>query len=189
MNSRRRSTLLMIVALLLALYLCACLRNGPNTIGSVSPLERKVPLRMAISPYQDTAFLVNAKPLELEKKYGVKLELLTFPWEETLPAIASVGETVDVSYANLTEYLTKSVNLNGQRDDPVLFIYPAYVFNGGGFITFNPEVPDINSQTIKNPSLVRKFLSFRKRLSISLTLQALPAKRVSIGNDNETLIQ
>jgi len=116
---------------------------------------------MAISPYQDTAFLVNVKPLELENKYHIRLELLTIPWEDIIPAIASAGRTVDVGYASLTDYLTKSENINKESNDPVLFIYPLYVFKGAGFITFNPSVPQLNSQTINNPVLVKKFLSFK----------------------------
>ncbi len=116
---------------------------------------------MAISPYQDTAFLVNAKELGLEQKYSVKLELLTFPWEETLPALASAGETIDVGYANMSEYLTKSENLNKQTNDPVLFLYPTWVFKGSAFITFNPSVPEINKETVKDLALVKRFFSFK----------------------------
>jgi ABC-type nitrate/sulfonate/bicarbonate transport system substrate-binding protein len=146
---------------------------------------------MAISPYQDTAFLVNAKKLGLEKKYGIKLALLTFPWEETLPAVASAGETVDASYGNMTEYLTKSVNLNGQRDDPVLFIYPMWVFKGSAFVTFNPKVPEINSETIKDPVLIKKFLSFKigaPKNSSNQMLLFLLAKRAGIKFSDLSII-
>jgi ABC-type nitrate/sulfonate/bicarbonate transport system substrate-binding protein len=139
-----------------ALCLCACFRSASE----IESTDREKPLRMAISPYQDTAFLVNAKKLGLEKKYGIKLELLTLPWEETLPAVASAGETVDVSYANMSEYMTNVGNLN-KSDDPVLFIYPLWVFKGSAFITFNPAVPEMNKQTINDPKLVKKFFSFK----------------------------
>ncbi len=141
--------------------LTACSTPKTTTVSDEPQAVAKAPLRMAISPYQDTSFLVNVKELGLEKKYGVKLELLTFPWEETLPAVASAGETVDVSYANMSEYLTKVGNLNKLRDDPVLFIYPLWVFKGSAFITFNPAVPEINKETVKNPTLVKKFFSYK----------------------------
>src|SRR5271156_6725848 len=82
--------------------LTACSINSDNTAASTSTDSS---LRMAISPYQDTAFLVNVKELGLEKKYGTKIELLTLPWEDILPAVASAGKTVDVGYASLTMYL------------------------------------------------------------------------------------
>jgi ABC-type nitrate/sulfonate/bicarbonate transport system substrate-binding protein len=145
--------------LLLSTLLCACSNQVAHEGEELSKSHE--PLRMAISPYQDTAFLVNAKELGLEKKYGTKLELLTLPWEEILPAIASAGNTVDVSYASLTTYLTKSENLNKQTDDPVLFIYPLLVFKGNGFVTFNPTVPELTHENIKNQTLVKKFLAFK----------------------------
>ena len=86
---------------------------------------------------------------------------MTVPAEELIPSLASAGQTVDVSYALLNEYLSKSANLNHQGDDPVIFLYPIFVFRGGSFISFNPAVPEINSQTIHDRSLVKKFLSFR----------------------------
>lgn len=116
---------------------------------------------MAISPYQDTCFLVNAEPLDLEKKYATDLELVTLPWEEILTSLASAGPTVDAGYASLTDFLTKEANINKQTDDPVVFVYPLYVFKGGGFVTFNSAVPELNQKTINDPATVKKFLSFK----------------------------
>jgi ABC-type nitrate/sulfonate/bicarbonate transport system substrate-binding protein len=105
--------------------------------------------------------LVNEKYLGLERKYGTKLELVTLPWEDILPAIGSAGETVDIGFVSLADYLIKANKLNSEGADPILFVYPAYVFKGGGFITFNPEVPEINSRTVNNPEVVKKFLSLK----------------------------
>jgi len=154
-------TTFIIIDLVTIFLLAACSATKTAIISDTSQTDKETPLRMAISPYQDTAFLVNVKELGLEKKYGVKLELLTLPWEEILPAIASAGNTVDISYASLTTYLTKSENLNKQGDDPVLFIYPLLVFKGNGFVTFNPAVPELTPENIKDPALVKKFLAFK----------------------------
>lgn len=145
----------------LSALLCSCAKQGTGTTSSAASLGSDVPLRMGISPYQDTAFLVNAKPLGLEKKYGTRLELLTLSWEEILPAVASAGKTVDAGYASLTDYLTKSENLNSGSDDSVLFIYPLYVFEGYGFVSFNKSVPELNHHSINDPALVKKFLSYK----------------------------
>jgi len=118
-------------------------------------------LRVGIAPYADLSILTNAKPLGIEKKYGIRLELLTMPWEELIPAVASAGETVDVTFASLSDYLAKEDYLNRQGSDPILFIYPTWNFHGGGFITFNEAVPEINAQTVKKPDIVKKFLTFK----------------------------
>jgi len=119
------------------------------------------PLKVGISPYQDIAMIVNVKNLGLEKKYGTDIELITLPWEDILPAVASKGETVDVGFGSLAEYLQKVENLNKNSDDPVLFVYPNYVFKGCGFVCFNPAVPEITPANVNDPATLRKFLSFK----------------------------
>ena len=119
------------------------------------------PLRVGISPYQDLAMLVNIEPLGLEKKYGVDVDLITMPWEEIVPAVTSVGRGLDIGFASYIEYLTKMDNINAGSDDPLLFVYPMYVFKGGAFVTFKDEtkVPALNVETVKNHEIVAKFLS------------------------------
>lgn len=119
---------------------------------------KKDTLTVAISPYQDIAMIVNIQNLELEKKYNTKVDLQTMNWEDIVPAIASSGKTVDIGFGSLVEYLTKSNNINKDTKDPLLFIYPAYIYKGGGFISFKNDVPIINSGNIDNDSLVTSFL-------------------------------
>jgi len=128
---------------------------------AASATVAQAPLRMGIAPYQEIALLVNEKPLGLEKKYGVTLELITMPWEDLLPAVASAGQTIDIGFASLSDYLAKAKRLNSKQDDPIIYLYPAWVFHGGGFITFNKDVPEINAKSIKDPAIVKKFLSYR----------------------------
>ncbi len=131
--------------------------HSNSTVGS-GALE---PLTVAISPYQDIAQIVNSKSLGLEKKYSVKLDFVTMAWDDILPAIASNGHTVDVGFGSLIEYLSKWHHINDENDDPVVFVYPAYVFRGGAFISFNPAVPILTPENINDPVIVKKFLSFR----------------------------
>lgn len=116
---------------------------------------------MAISPYQDLALIANHKQFDLDKKYNLKLEFITVPGEELISSLASAGQAVDVSYALLTEYLMKSANLNSNDADPIVFVYPLFVFRGGSFVSFNPKVPELNSKTIYDRDLVKKFLGFK----------------------------
>lgn len=121
----------------------------------------QAPLKMAISPYQEIALLVNEKPLGLEKKYNVNLELITMPWEEQLPAVASAGQTVDVGFASLSDYLAKFERINSGTDDPVVYLFPSWTFHGGGFISFNSKVTELNASNIKDKETVKKFLSYK----------------------------
>jgi ABC-type nitrate/sulfonate/bicarbonate transport system substrate-binding protein len=126
-----------------------------------SQQSSQTPLRMAISPYQEIALLVNEKPLGLEKKYNVNLDLITMPWEDQLPAVASAGQTVDVGFASLSDYMAKCERINTGNDDPVLYLFPAWTFHGGGFISFNPKVVELNPSNIKDKETVKKFLSYK----------------------------
>jgi hypothetical protein len=118
-------------------------------------------LKIAISPYQDIAMIVNINNLKLQEKYSVNIDLVTMNWEDILPSVASAGKTVDVGFGSLTEYLTKCNNLNDSTNDPVLFIYPAYIYKGGGFMSFNKNVPIITKENSSNDSIIRKFLSYK----------------------------
>jgi len=112
--------------------------------------DTQAPLRVAMSPYQDLAMLVNIEPLGLEQRYGTDVELLTMGWEEIPPAVASAGRAADIGFGSYIEYLTKYENLNAGSNDPVLFIYPLYVFKGGAFVTFNSQVPSLTAQQLNN---------------------------------------
>jgi ABC-type nitrate/sulfonate/bicarbonate transport system substrate-binding protein len=156
-NFKNRSVIVTAI-LLLASLLCACSNQVAHEGAELTPSHE--PLRMAISPYQDAALILNEKQLDLEKKYGIKLEFVTVSGEDLLSSMVSAGQTVDVSYALLSEYLSKSENINHKGDDQIIFLYPLFVFKGGGLISFNPAVPEINSQTINDPAVIKNFLSF-----------------------------
>ncbi len=158
-NFNKISSTLILTAMM-ALSLCACSKQVVNE-GSESCCTKSEPLRMAIAPFQDIALIMNEKQLDLEKKYGIKLEFVTVPGEDLLSSLVSAGQTVDVSYALLSEYLSKSANINHEGDDRIIFLYPLFVFRGGGLISFNPAVPEINSQTINDRAAIKKFLSFK----------------------------
>lgn len=160
--------ILILLACLLPLFLCT---------------KQDKAIRIAISPYQDIAMIVNIKNLNLEKKYGTHVELYSMNWEDILPAVASAGQTVDMGFGSLTEYLTQYTNLNKNTNDPVLFIYPAYIYKGGGFMTFNKDIPEINRANITNDTIVRKFLSYKigaQKSSIYEMIIYSLAKRVNI---------
>ena len=149
----------LVLQVLTALFvLSGCQSTETN---SASSSGSSPTLRMGIAPYQEIALLVNEKPLELEKKYGVKLELITMPWEELLTAVASAGQTIDVGFASLSDYLAKAERLNTQKDDPIVYLYPAWTFHGGGLITFNPAVPEITKANVNDKELLKRFLKFK----------------------------
>jgi ABC-type nitrate/sulfonate/bicarbonate transport system substrate-binding protein len=119
------------------------------------------PLTVAIAPYQDLAMLTVYKKLGLEEKYGTPIKIVTLPWEEIQPSLASAGQTIDVGFGSLIEFLTKYQNVNTDNSDPLVYVFPAYVFKGGGFVTFNKEVPNLDQSAGLAPDQVRKFFSFR----------------------------
>jgi ABC-type nitrate/sulfonate/bicarbonate transport system substrate-binding protein len=127
--------------------------------------SEKTDIQMAISPYQDLAMMINIYPLGLDRKYGTSVNIKTIPWQDTLPALASAGGDIDIGFASLTEFLAKEENLNKGSKDPLLFIFPAYVFKGGAFITFRKDMkPIFHSGSFDNAAL-RNFLQSRIGLS------------------------
>jgi len=159
-----------------------------TTISACTPQEESA-LHVAISPYQDIAMLVNIEPLGLDEKYGLDVELQTMAWEDILPAIASHGTTIDIGFGSLTEFLTKERALNNGVSDPVVFIYPAYIYKGGGFAAMNESVPDL-SQDIDTLT-ARKLLGLRigaQKNSIYETMLFTLAKRVGISQDSLNIV-
>jgi ABC-type nitrate/sulfonate/bicarbonate transport system substrate-binding protein len=116
-------------------------------------------ITVAISPYQDIATIVTLHSLGLDKKYNLDVSLRTMAWEDILPALASNGQTIDIGFASYTEFLTKERDLNKGSSDPLVFVYPAYVFHGGAFITFNPKVPILDASGLNDPAKVQSFLN------------------------------
>ena len=118
-------------------------------------------IKIAISPYQDIAMIVNIKNLNLEEKYGTSVDFYSMNWEEIMPAVTSAGQTVDIGFGSLTEFLTQYSNLNKNTKDPILFVYPAYIYKGGGFMTFNNDIPEINKESVLIDSILQEFLSYK----------------------------
>lgn len=124
--------------------------------------ENDAALRVAISPYQDLAMLMCHEHLELEAKHGVDIEIVTLAWENIIPSLASAGRTVDVGFGSLIEFLTKYENINPlDTSDPLVYIFPTYVFKGGGFVSFNPAVPNLDEEVPAPPDKLRQFFSFK----------------------------
>ena len=119
------------------------------------------PLRVLISPYQDLAMFVNAEPLGLEKKYGTDLEFITIPWEDTYTAMLSASPVGDFAFASYSDFLLRAQNLNKGSNDDLLFIYPAYIFKGGAFITFKESVPVLDKSNISDKTAVSHFFDHK----------------------------
>jgi ABC-type nitrate/sulfonate/bicarbonate transport system substrate-binding protein len=150
-----------------------------------APSETK-PLRVAIAPYQDLAMLMTYKQLGLEERHGIKLEVLTTAWEEIVPSLASAGPTFDVGFGSLIEFQTKYENINAGASDPLVFVYPAYVFKGGGFVSFNQKVPNLDEKIPPAPEVVRQFFALRigapKNSMFDMMLFSL-SEQAGIGRD------
>lgn len=153
-NVRRNGAIAALVAVILLVSIVALwIAQRPEATTPAS-------LRVALAPYQDMAMLVNYEHLGLDSRYGLDLDLVTVPWEDLYPTVASAGRTVDVAFGGLIEYMNKAASMNRGTDDPVLYIYPAYVFKGAAFITYNDLVPDLRGKSAER-ALIRKFLEFR----------------------------
>lgn len=157
-------------------------------LSACAPHEDRA-LHVAISPYQDIAMLVNIEPLGLDEKYGLDVELHTMAWEDILPAVASHGRTIDIGFGSLTEFLTKERALNKDASDPVVFIYPAYIYKGGGFAAMNESVPDLSQDidTLTAKQLLGLRIGAQKNSVYEMMLFTL-AKRVGFSQDSLNIV-
>mgnify|MGYP001559444134 CR=1 FL=1 len=135
--------------------------------------KQKEDITLVISPYQDLAMVVNIHPLGLDRKYGTTVKIKTIPWQDTLPTLASVAGDVDIGFASLTEFLAKEENLNKGSNDPLLFIFPTYVFKGGAFVTFRKDMKPIFQNNAFDDNALKQFLQSRIGLSKNTLYQML----------------
>src|SRR4051794_3074789 len=107
MKTLRRRSFAVVLTAALFVGLCGCGKH-----------EQGLPvLKVAISPYQDMAMLMNAKPLGLDKKYGIQLELPSMDWQDLTPAVASATPSVDIAFASLIQFVSQEHSLNSGASD------------------------------------------------------------------------
>ena len=123
-----------------------------------SPATADRSLKVGVAPYQDMALLMNANRANLEKKYNLHIEYSTLPWENLTPAISSAGSTMDLTFASLTEFTINERNINKNTSDPLVYIYPTYMFLGGSFVSFKPDMPVITQADLNDPAKIKAFL-------------------------------
>ncbi|MFH1741446.1 MAG: hypothetical protein ABIH23_20770, partial [bacterium] len=152
---KRSTVIAIIVAAVLAVLVINWLWNGSPS----GPESAK--LKLAIAPYQDMAMLAVVEPLGIDKKYDLDLELVSMAWEDLTPAVSSAGGAVDVAFASLIQFISQEASLNANSNDPIVFFYPAYVFKGGGLVSFNDKVPQITKEDLTDADKLREFLSYK----------------------------
>ena len=104
--------------------------------------------------------LVNAQDASIARTHGLMVRLVTMPWEDILPAVASAGRTVDVGFGSLIEYLTKYAKLNQPGSDAIVFLQPLYVYKGGGFVALEPSIGGLTPDALNDREAVRAFLRY-----------------------------
>lgn len=130
-------------------------------------------ITVLISPYQDLAMLINIYDLGLEEKYKTTVGIKTIPWEETYTTILSANSPADIAFASYADFLTKKTNLNKDSNDKLLFIFPAYIFRGGAFVSFRNDIQPVNRESLTDTKIISKFLSYRIGLPKNTLYQML----------------
>jgi ABC-type nitrate/sulfonate/bicarbonate transport system substrate-binding protein len=118
----KHHALRIIVITPLLVLLVACSRNQPP------------PIQYGISPFQDTAMPVVAQSLGLYDKAGLNVQLVTLPWEDVIPSLASRGRTIDLGLGSINLLLPRTQNINIIGGGDVIFYYPLYVFKGAALM-------------------------------------------------------
>lgn len=167
-----------------AITACTCIAACFSLPGKNSTSQSETPdreLRVAIAPYQDMAMLMNIQSLGLEKKYNTRVKLITMAWPDLTPAVAASSNGADVAFASLIQFISQEHSLNSGSSDPIVFFYPAYVFKGGGFVSFNPSVPAFTARDLNDRKTIDRFLKFKiaaqKTSSYEMLISRLARKR------------
>lgn len=150
MSNQNKKIVLVIVALVMLVVVAFFATSKNNT---------KQPLKVGIAPYQDMSLLFNAKSESFQKKYNLDLKFITLSWQDLIPATSSATDSLDIAFSSITDFISNERNINRNTDDPLVFIYPAYIFLGGSFVSFNPDVPVITRDDLNNREKLRNFLS------------------------------
>ncbi len=144
-------------------------------------------LNLLISPYQDLAMIVNVKPLKLEEKYNMKLNITTVPWQNIMPLLNGVNSEFNVGFASYGEYLTKYYNINKDSKDKLVFVFPVYIFKGGAFITFKKDIPELYRDGKLDLNAAKVFLSkkigLQKKTIYEMLVYKL-SKQVGVDKNN-----
>ena len=150
----KKQTLIILGIIIVIAVVFVSLRHSGNTSTSTGRV-----LKVGIAPYQDMALLMNADQQNLEKKYNLNVQYSTLAWEDLTPAVASAGSSIDLTFASLTEFITNERNINKNTSDPLVYIYPAYMFLGGSFVSFKPDMPVLTKADLNDPAKIKAFLN------------------------------
>jgi len=118
----KHHTLRIAVITPLLVLLTACSRNQPQLI------------QYGISPFQDTAMPVVAQSMGLYEKARLNVQLVTLPWEDVIPSLASRGKTIDLGLGSINLLLPRAQNINISGGGDIIFYYPLYVFKGAALM-------------------------------------------------------
>jgi ABC-type nitrate/sulfonate/bicarbonate transport system substrate-binding protein len=98
------------------------------------PGGRSATIRYGISPFQDTAMPVLGEAYGLYRKNDLNVQLVTVPWEDIVPSLASGGGTVDVAIGSINTFLPRAENIDVVGGGDVVFYEPFYVFKGASLM-------------------------------------------------------
>ena len=92
---------------------------------------KKVPIRYAISPYQDTALPIVGAKNNWYSQEGLNVEIKLLDWQNVMDSVASGA--IDVGVMNFNTFQPVYHNINDRGGNVVMY-YPLYVFKGGAIM-------------------------------------------------------
>jgi hypothetical protein len=119
--------------------------------------KQREPVRVALSPEPNQSMMANVADPAFKRKYSTRVSLVTTPWQDIMKAV-DTGQA-DIGFASYIEYIEKYQ----KTEDPLEFVYPAYAFKDGTFISYNADVPSLDSLIVRAPQAVTvwRWLDFR----------------------------
>ena len=128
-------------------------------------------VKIGITPFQDTVIPVIPQALGWYEQAGLDARMVDMGWED-VPLAITRGEA-DVALYNFDSFLANSGNL-AQREDPMVFHSPLYVFNGAAIMV--REIPDGVEPVVDISSLS----AAEVQQKVALAMSSLRGKRIGI---------
>jgi ABC-type nitrate/sulfonate/bicarbonate transport system substrate-binding protein len=132
------------------------------TLFLIYDARQSKPIRVALSPEPNQSMMAVLADPQFKRKSRTRVSLMPMPWPDITQAVES--GRVDIGFASYIEYIEKYQ----RTEDPLEFVYPAYAFKDGTFITYKADVPKLDSLTVRAPQGVAVWQWLDYRIGIQL---------------------
>ena len=139
------------------------------TLFLIYDAKQRQPIRVALSPEPNQSMMAAVFDPRFKRKSRTRVSLMPMPWPDIVRAV-DTGRA-DIGFASYIEYIEKYQ----RTEDPLEFVYPAYAFKDGTFVTYKAAVPKLSGLTVRAPQgeAVWRWLDFRIGIQLNSVFEMM----------------